>query len=560
MAADEIQITLSADDAKAVRAWQRQRDNLEAFEKGLDGVGKKQKKVADEADDFGLKAMGSLGKMATTVIGIGTTLQAFSTAASLVAAEINNAVDRQKDAAQANLSLPAVQRQLFANIGAESKELGATARDRNAGALKMANQLADVAGVDLKTATEALSNAFSARQGSDTTQTAYQAALAGLQASPEDTETAKTLGAAALRLRAGNEKISSQQAIGYLTEAGALLPIEKTKDVATSLPRVVSAAKAMGGDEKFAASLFGAATTSGVDITGDPGATFVTTFLDKLGKSGTGKSTPMEQIQALLPKGQAFAKDRAEFERLEMSATRSETETRRLHELQTKHAGFLEATTGGEARFKPFVRSLLSGGDAFSQLTQNMGKAKSFAEAGAGFEEGVVAGDVSPQIRLAKDERLLSRAVEKEKLANVGGAFASVHRDKAKELAKASGDPAFVQMVDSMFGDFEAWGDNRSEQEVRTESTRRLRERAEGLLTPEYMNVAEPSFWDVITGAQNKPVYDEANTAKAERLLKVLEKLDGKLDDGIKAKVKVAKDNRYAPEKRAAEQQSGGGV
>lgn len=522
MAADTIQIELTADDAKAQSAWARQIAHIEAFEATLDRAGKKAADVGDSNAEQGEEALSSFAKVATAVIGVGSLMEAWSLAASLVASEINNAIDRQKAAATVALDLPAAQRQLFANIGANSTEIGATAKERNTAALGMASQLSTDTGADLKTATEALSNAFSARQGDDTTHDAYAAAVAGVKASPDDAETAKTLGAAALRLRAGDKDITPEQAIGYMTEAGAMLPIENTQDVATNLPRVVAATKLAGGDEKFAASLYGAATTTGVDVSGDPGATFVTKFLGDLKKAVPESGSPEDQIKILQgdkKRGEKFFK--GDF----------------------------------EARFKPFVESLITNGDAADQFTGNMAKAKSFAESGPAYQEGIDAANVSPQIMLARTKRILAATKEREQIADIGGATASVAREGLADIAKASGDSALEQRFTEAMSGLEALG-----QQDQIGVVKRTR----ATVAARQADLRERTSVHWIDSDTAERVHKPEDLQQADRLNTTLKDLDELLRDmranGVQATVKQKPDDRRPPAPRDSAQLGGNGA
>jgi hypothetical protein len=560
MAADTVQIELTAQDAKAVAAWQRQKDNIESFEKQLDKTAAKSKQVGESNVGMGEQAMAGFGKTVTAMIGVGSIVQAWTTAVALVTAEINNAIDRQKDAASANLSLPQAQRQLFANIGKKSTDLGETAAERNRAGLKMAEKLSKEAGISAKDATTLLSEAFSLREGNDTSQDVYNAAKAGAVANPDDMQIAGAMSAGALGIRRGRQNITPEQSIGYIQEAGAVLPISDPAKASKLLSRSLNAVEAAGGDERFSAAFAGTAATSAKDTEGDKTATFVVNYLTKLNKAATGKRTPLEQIEAIIPRGASFAKDKDEFDKLDLSSTRTEEETRRFNQLKTKHAAFLSLTETGEAAFNPFSRDLLSGGESWKNLQANIKDVPSFAESGSLYKENVAAANVSDQVQLSRFNRVLAGGVEKEKLANTSGAAAAIARDQLAEFAKAAGDSALAQDVQRFLAGVESLG----EQDVATtvgRTTEHFQGRRASLLTPTEGDYGGSEF--------SSPGYmpGKAELAQADRIAVMLEALIGLATDlkenGVKAEVKTKNsgpDPRLGAAPRPAASLGGNGV
>ncbi len=556
--ADDIRLEISADDSKAEPVMKRQEARLLAMERQLEAFGKSKARAANATDDFAAKAMGDVTKMATTFLGIGSIVQAASKMASLAAAEINNAVDRQKDAATANLSLPDLQRQLYANIGRKSQDLGKTARERNAAGDKMAEQLADETGIGLKDSIRLLSDAFSLREGADTSKDVYEAARDAARANPDDAEAQRALVASALGIRRGRQNITPAQAIGYVQEAGSVLPIKNTADAAKLLSRSLAATEAMGGDEKFAAAFSGSAATAAKDETGDKTANFVVNALRKLSDAGTGKKTPLEQIEAIIPRGREFAKDKLEFDRLELSSTKTPAETKRLSELKTKHAAFLSLADSGEAAFNPYIRDLLSGGDAYKNLKDNMKDVPSFAEAGPLFEENVAAANASKPARLARLKRTLEGGAEREQFANIGGAAQSITREGLAAISKAAGDSAIQQDINNAMARLDLLGPGKESEAAAVEA-------AAGAIKKRIKSQSETQY--SYSGADGSESYSGPTVEQLEQSFRLQRTLDALLllmqdikGEGIKAKVKVGRDNREGPQPRAAPLQSGGGV
>lgn len=253
----KVEIEMTVDDAKAVRAWQRAKDNIAEFDK----QGKKTSKTFGSMVTDQVKGIASI---AAGFAGVGSVIGGIVTAAQLVRAEYDNLLLRRSKAADAQLTLSGAERQLALNVGGDPFAPLAVKLAQQQKAIQIRDQIVTQSGGTPLEVTNALSGAFSAR-GNASLEQAGAAVGAAVQLAPTS-EDIDYLAAGSLDLsRSGADP---KNAAAFLAAAGSQLRLTKTKEVGENTAKAVNLLGQFGNDERESAALFGLLTKAGTDPEG----------------------------------------------------------------------------------------------------------------------------------------------------------------------------------------------------------------------------------------------------------------------------------------------------
>ena len=181
----KVEIEMTVEDAKAVRAWQRAKDNIAEFDK----QGQKTSKTFGQMVGDQVKGIASV---AAGFAGVGTFIGGIVTAAGLLRAEYDNLLARQEDSRRLLLGTAPLEAELISNAS-RAEDLGATPKERGANVLKLTEQFAAGAGVPTKDFLPTASQAVSSRGNLSVKDALTVASLATLTAGGnQETASART--------------------------------------------------------------------------------------------------------------------------------------------------------------------------------------------------------------------------------------------------------------------------------------------------------------------------------------------------------------------------------
>lgn len=420
--ARDVQISVTVDDAQAIRAWQRSRDSIEEYVASSRKIGPASRQNQQESSSFLQSTGKGLATVAAGFVGIGSALQAVNLASRLMFAEYDNLLQAQQKSAQANLSIGQLDAELITNSkGAE--ELGATPGERSDAIRALRSRIADDLQLTERQVSPILSQAVSSR-GDLGIDKAAQAASLALALSPNDVSGAQARTSLTLGLASGGVDVKS--AAGFGLAAQEVLPIAQTEAAAQALGKTIPGARAFGVTAPEAAGLFGAFALSTNDTRGDQTATFLPKALGFIDKLAPNIERLGDQIDFIQDNQQQF----------DLS----------LEKLP------------GEERFRPLFQQLLKGTgqglDVERQFIAARDSLPTLQQSGRVVDDTLEAFQASPSLRLLNLEQFFDRQIEKGQLEDIEGAKAGVIRDKLPDYLQSRGFGALDQ--DLVLKEFDA--------------------------------------------------------------------------------------------------------
>lgn len=428
-----VTIDLDVNDAKAVRAWQRSRDNIAQF----DQQGKKTQKT------FGTMFANTTRSLAATAAGfagVGSVIGGIVTAASLVRAEWENITSAQSAAAQSNLTFEQSLAQAVRNAAGIFE--AADVRQRSL-------DLAQEAGITPAKAAGIIGSAVTSTgvTNAGEAQTAISAARAAAIYAPElDAGGTQALAGVAAS-GAKRFGVSPEAFIGFTQQVGGQANVRELTPLIENVAPVVSNLAELGfrGAPGAAGSLVSTLTQGLGDTTGEI--------------SGTAAINLAKSLQDRFGNQAGFQRADGSFDALSaIEAIQSDPQ------LRDKFLG------GGDFFGEKFGKATLGKGKAFATikgiLTGGSFQAQQFAgsaEAIGGFDRGEETyGDlvsaissVTPTEQVGRILESATAGVQADDLTGIS----SIIRDKGKTFQQSLGDSALSQRfsgysreLDSGFG------------------------------------------------------------------------------------------------------------
>jgi len=283
-----VSIDLDVNDAKAVRAWQRARDSIAEFDKQGQKTGKTFGSMLTDQ-------VKGVTAMAAGFAGVGSVIGGIVTAAGLLRAEYDNLIQRQEKAANIQLPLADLERQLSANMGGNQNAPLAQKIAMQEDVLKERDRIVKVARTTPAQATSAFSNALSAR-GEASVQQAADAVIAAIGVAP-DADAIDFLAGGALDLSKGGADPAT--AANWLAASGAELRLTKTSKIAKSVANAVNSGSGFGNDERLSLAMFSYMAGAANDTEGEPSTTALISLQKQLRNAVPEASNSMAAAEML---------------------------------------------------------------------------------------------------------------------------------------------------------------------------------------------------------------------------------------------------------------------
>lgn len=527
--ADEVKITMTADDSNAQTAMQRQIALAKALEGQLDKLAIKAEQAASK--DTGKDTLGTFAKTITAFVGVGTLVEGWRTAVSLLTAELDGALARQEKAATTFKDVAGGQFQLFANLG-DDKSLGPNVFAQRQKLFSEIKRVAGATGVDPSVVQTTISESLAAKQGEDDAVKAIQFGQMALASTKGAADVAPVIAASAMRLAGGDLGITPGQATGFMLSAGTVLPLASTKDVATNLPRAISAGRLRNTNEAVTTGMYASATNMAVDLTGDKGITFLTKLFNEAREQAPEGKDLASQIDAIIA--------------------------------DPKRAKKFYAETSWEEGFKPFVESLATGGKAYKDFKTASSKVTTFDQSEGYLKESNEALLATSPQRIKRVSDVFQTGEKLVQLDDPAEAAKDAVRKGAAKLREAAKGSAIEQRVNALVERFGAIDQLGSESEVYSQSIAQVEAQAKELRTP-----IPDEYYGTMMGASRRPgrqrTQQELNQAAvfqsvADDLKEVLRSAIRDGMQGANVNAQVTTDPASGSQPRASEQLQGGGT
>lgn len=387
--------------------------SAKTYQRALAGV-RNEYAGAGQAGDrmFSMAGLG-FGAMVT---GAGVALGALR----LITAEYNNIIDRQKAAADAQLSLAGAREALLKNFTADAS--------LNLGGLDNSlKSMAKDTGVPLKNLMLGASDSFSSK-GSLTNKEAMESLREAANVSGASPEDAPKLAGAINDIRNANPGVSAKQALGMVIAGQKNARVTNLRDFATNVVPSITALSKFGDNAEESTELASMMTLGMNDLTG--------------ASSGTAAVALAAQLQKELP-GLGTTKQRIAF----LQSPEGARTQRKLIGTAAKPGG----TLIGEAKALPVMRDLLRGRDTVSgKLLQDVSRGvPSIADSGKFTDDLLSTLESDPLLALDKFDRGLKSGAEAIKLLDREGAITEISRRGTEEVNEASGSSGIERSIDA---------------------------------------------------------------------------------------------------------------
>lgn len=291
MGNEDVNIKIVGDDASTLAMWKRQQAENQKLQDRLDRLGKTGKRAGNEVKSGFDGALGTFGKFAGAVTGVGGAVAGVSLAANQLFTEFRRIKELQQTDADKQVEF-------------EGSLVNAV---RNAGGFftgeeikKTILNLGDDTGVSPALIADVVSSTLSARGAN--TKAQAQEAIAGTKAAlnfaPElDSESASILAGASVDL-SKKTGFSPQESIGLAQNVGSLAHVSKPRDIAQNVIPGLNALIDFKNSAQESGSLIAAITQGTQDFTGASSRTSAIQLAKQIEDRGIGSNTA-EGIQIL---------------------------------------------------------------------------------------------------------------------------------------------------------------------------------------------------------------------------------------------------------------------
>ena len=429
-----VKLTQTIDDREVVKAFQKQNQLLEKLSRNLDRVGKKGGQAGKQTKREFASATGSALKFAAAITGVGSVVGAIGVAARQLNAELANIRSRQREAANAQLSVAQFQRDALLNFGGK----------RGAQLNKAANAIAEQTGASRIGVFRAISTAASFKGASISDKFAFNAVREAARIQPDNPDAIVTIAQGILAQKKRSTGTAKQIA-GFQLGIKRLSPVasdeEFAKNIATGIPDQV----ALGNTPEQSGALLAALGQS----IGDPTGRVTRTAAINLSK----------QLQIALPNVPGGTFGRLNFIR---SPAGAKVRSRLLGPLQRslrktrQHAQGAGVGISTEAKsFATVIDLLQAQSNPTQQLfAQTLAAVPQISGSGQ-FLDSQLAGINKQALQQTTEfKRRLVAGKERLRLSDIREGRVGIGRDELRGLLKASGSSSIDQTISGLQFDF----------------------------------------------------------------------------------------------------------
>lgn len=284
LAGNRVEIQIVGDDAEMLRAWQRQRKETDKLAAKLDKVGRAGKRSGRQVKSGFDSALGTFGKFAGAITGIGGAVGGVALAANQLYAEFRRIKELQQTDASKQIEFEKSLVNAIRNAGDffTGKEIKATT-------LKLSGET----GVSPKIIADVISSTLSKRGATNKEQAleAISGTKAALKFAPElDAEGAAILAGSSVNI-SKKTGYSPQEAIGLAQNVSALASITSPELIAKNVTPALNALLEFKNTPQQAGSLIAAITQGSEDSTGERSRTAAIQLAKQIEERGIGGST-----------------------------------------------------------------------------------------------------------------------------------------------------------------------------------------------------------------------------------------------------------------------------
>lgn len=412
MANNTVAITLTIDEANALKAWTNQQAAVEKLKQKLAAL-KAPENPLGSVQAGAMKAMSTLGQVAVALTGIGSVIAGIMALANQLKAEYENIKSRQSAASRVNIDYG---KEITRAVAATKGEIRAPEMER---LVSRGSQATGLAPTIIAQNYNAVFTTAGPRNKQEALGAMEVADAVAMQYPGEDAQTIADV----TQVTAHNKRafgLTTQQALGYQQQAQNVSPVKNTANFANNVAGKLSAL-ALAGDmsEAEAAAFSGTLAQAGGDREGATSMMAAITMANEMKERLPNIKTHAERLAYFQNNPRA---QRAYFEG-------GTIEGKKFNPAET-----------GRSIYRPHVAEMFNPNSQIS--TEYNANLQSFGgkaewERGAATVRSAVAESQSVQVGMA--QRQFEAVTQQLQIDDASGAMASVVRDGIKNILQASG-------------------------------------------------------------------------------------------------------------------------
>jgi hypothetical protein len=423
---NQVTVTMSAEDARAVAAWRRQQQLTEQYLANLRRINDESKKNEGSLASMVSKGSAELVKFAVAATGIGSAIAGVMAIANQLKREYENMVAKQRGARDAQLGIAEAQREAAKSLLAGDKTLSLDGlQDRVASISKST-------GADQAAIYNAVASALGAKPAGVTDKEVLDAAEIAAKLSPTNSAALETNLSAFMFQKAATGG-SFEDIAGYQMRLKALSPTKSEESFARNIAPAIGKGAAFGtGADEQSALLAHFGQKMG-DTEGMVTANAVTNFEKQIFEATAGKveGGTIDRLKWL--QSDDGKKQRKKF-------------LGPLDEAAKKGKDGAAFGIVGEAKAFSTMAALIKGDD-IAELEDMKTKVGTTAGSGGFYQDTVAQVDNLDLQRNARGDRLIKAGVQNMQVGDIDAARGQISRQGLQDMLKASGASDISQKV-----------------------------------------------------------------------------------------------------------------
>lgn len=423
---NQVTVTMSAEDARAVAAWRRQQQLTEQYLANLKRINEESKKNEGSLGAMVSKGTAELGKFAAAATGIGSVIAGIMAIANQLKREYDNLVAKQRGAASGQLGIAEAQREASKALLSGDKTLSLD------GLQERVSSISKSTGADQAAIYNAVASALGAKPAGVTDKEVLDAAEIAAKLSPTNSAALET-NLSAFMFQKATTGGSFEDIAGYQMRLKALSPTKSEEAFARNIAPAIGRGMALGTSADEQSALLAYFGQKMGDTEGMVTANAVTTFEKQIFEATEGKveGGTIDRLKWL--QSAAGSKQRDKF-------------LGPLGKAAKKGKDGEAFGIVGEAKAFTTMLGLIKGDDiaALEGVKQQVGTT---AGSGAFFQETMAQVDNLDLQKNARGDRLINARVQDMQARDIDAARGSISREGLQKLLKTAGASDMAQKV-----------------------------------------------------------------------------------------------------------------
>lgn len=423
---NQVTVTMTAEDARAVAAWRRQQQLTEQYLQNLKRINEESKKGEGSLAGMVSKGTAELAKFAVAATGIGSAIAGVMAIANQLKREYENMVAKQRGARDGQLGIAEAQREASKALLAGDKTLSLDGLQERVASISKST------GADQAAIYNAVASALGAKPAGVTDKEVLDAAEVAAKLSPTNSAALETNLSAFMFQKAATGG-SFEDIAGYQLRLKALSPTKSEESFARNIAPAIGKGKAFGTDADEQSGLLAYFGQQMGDTEGMVTANAVTNFEKQIFEATAGKV-----------EGGTIA--RLKYLQTEEGKKKRNKFLGPLGDAAKKGKDGAAFGIVGEAKAFTTMLGLIEGGD-IGKLEDTVKAVGTTAGSAGFFEDTISQVDNLDLQKNARADRMISTGLQNIQVKDIDAARGTISREGLQKLMQASGASYLAQQV-----------------------------------------------------------------------------------------------------------------